>query len=154
MEFSQKQLHDFIVKAKKNTYVGRAQKSESTRLGSNDIKFIEGDFYYHDTYFGNNDFAGQETVYYKEKLIWSMIYFGKIIRLDLTTADEIGKMIQDSLSRMYQEGRFLGYFTYNSNDLRYEDYNNGDFQYFNGIEKIFKNDEQVYELKYSGGLIK
>jgi hypothetical protein len=148
------ELHAFIVRAKRMTYVGSGQKLLPYRLGSHDLQFTEGDWAYHDSYLGENDFIGQEAVYYQYKVAWAMNYFGRITDPARMTSAEAGAMIKTSLSRMYAEGRFLGGFEHTENGLTYVDTNNGDFQFFTGREWIQRDGRTVYELVYHGGLIK
>jgi hypothetical protein len=148
------QLNAFIVRAKQSTYVGSGQKLLPYRLGSHDLQFIEGDWAYHDSYLGERDFIGQEAVYYCQKVVWAMNYFGRILNPVRITPAEAGVMIKASLSRMYAEGRFLGGFQHSAGELTYVDTNEGDFLFFTGREWISRKGETVYELVYHGGLVK
>ena len=72
----------FILRAKASTYVGGGLKLLPYRLGSHDLQYMEGDWAYHDSYLGENDFIGEEAVYYRGKVVWAMNYFGRILRPD------------------------------------------------------------------------
>lgn len=63
-------------------------------------------------------------------------------------------MMKRSLSRLYQEGRFLGEFAHREGALRYVDQHEGDVCSFRGREQISRDDETVYELVYHGGLLR
>ena len=147
-------LHEFIVRAKQATYVGSGQKLLPYRLGSHDLQFFDGDWAYHDSYLGENDFIGEEAVYYQHKVVWAMNYFGHILKPDKITSAQAGAMIKSSLTRMYAEGRFLGRFEHAEGDLTYVDTNEGDVQFFTGREWISRAGEIVYELVYHGGIVK
>ena len=149
-----KELNAFIVRAKAATYVGDGQPAEPCRLGSHDLRFRDGEWSYHDSYFGGSDFIGEEVVYLGDRPIWAMNYYGRILRDDLLTGAEAGQMIKASLSRMYQEGRFLGSFEFAENDLTYIDDNEGDVSLFRGREIIRRGDITAYALDYHGGLIR
>jgi hypothetical protein len=151
--FSMEELSKFIVLAKAATYVGNGNKTISCRLGSHDLKFQDGFFSYHDSYFGGTDFIGQEVVYYQDEPKWAMNYYGRIIERNSITAEETGQMIKLSLSTMYNQGRFLGGFEYSKNGDTYRDTNEGDVTSFIGKEWITRNNVRVYELIYHGGLI-
>jgi hypothetical protein len=151
---SLEQLEKFIVKAKAATYVGGGAKSPPCRPGSHDLQFRDGDFAYLDSYFGGADFIGQEVVYYRDEPVWAMNYYGRIIEPDMIEAAEAGSIIQQSLSVMYEEGRFLGGFQYDTGDGVYVDTNRGDMASFTGKEWITRQSVVVYELVYHGGLIK
>jgi hypothetical protein len=149
-----KELNAFIVRAKSATYVGDGQHSDPCRRGSHDLRFAEGEWSYHDSYFGGSDFIGEEVVYHGETPVWAMNYYGRIVRDELLTGAEAGQMIKASLTRMYQEGRFLGGFEYSENELTYTDSNEGDVAFFRGRESIRRRGETAYELDYHGGLIR
>ena len=146
-------LHDFIVRAKAATYVGDGQPAPSCRPGSHDLKFIDGDWAYLDSYFGGRDFIGEEVVYYNGKPVWAMNYYGRILRADLITPSQAGQVIKASLSKMYLEGRFLGGFEHQHDGFFYTDTNEGDATSFRGREFITRLGETAYELFYHGGLI-
>jgi len=153
-DFSLQQLNAFIVQAKASTYVGDGQKTKSCRTGSHDLKFQEGPFCYLDSYFGGANFIGQEVVYYQDEPIWAMNYYGRIIEPEKITAAEAGQIIKESLSMMYQEGRFLGGFEYSIEGSIYTDTSYGDLESFTGKEWISRDNVKVYGLVYHGGLVK
>ena len=148
------ELNSFIVRAKAATYVGDGEHVTPCRLGSHDLRFSDGEWAYHDSYFGGSDFIGEEVVYFAGKPVWAMNYFGRILRDDLLTAAVAGQMIKASLSRMYQEGRFLGGFEHMENELTYTDFSEGGADSFRGRKQIRRGEEMAYELLYHGGLIR
>ena len=152
--FSTDDLFAFIVKAKRATYVGSGQKLLPYRLGSHDLQFFENDWAYHDSYFGENDFIGEEAVYYQGKVVWAMNYFGRILDPEAITSALAGQMIKVSLTKMYAEGRFLGGFQNTVEELTYVDTNEGDPACFTGREWISRGEVVVYELVYHGGLVR
>ena len=152
--FSLEQLNNFIVRAKAATYVGDGANVTPCRPGSHDLKFKEGDFAYLDSYFGGADFLGQEVVYYQDKPVWAMNYYGRILVPERIRADEAGQIIKQSLSAMYKEGRFLGGFEYVAENGTYFDTSEGRVTSFTGREWIMRENRRVYELVYHGGLIR
>ncbi len=151
---SHKKLHDFIFRAKSACYVGGGSPPPPAARSRRDLQFTEGDWTYHDTYFGASDFIGEETVWFKGVPVWAMNYYGYILHPDLITPAETGGMIKASLSRMYKEGRFLGGFQHSQGGLTYIDTSEGDVSHFSGREWIEREGLRVYELVYHGGLIK
>jgi hypothetical protein len=147
-------LQAFIVRAKAATYVGSGQKLLPYRLGSHDLQFVDGDWAYHDSYLGESDFIGEEIVYHQRQVVWGTNYFGVILQPDRISSAQAGHVIKVSLTRLYQEGRFLGGFEYTVDDLHYVDTNEGDVQLFHGKEWIERESQIVYELRYHGGLVK
>ncbi|MGZ9235941.1 MAG: DUF5680 domain-containing protein [Anaerolineales bacterium] len=154
MDIDLNALNTFIVRAKAASYVGDGEQATPCRLGSHDLRFSDGQWAYHDSYFGGSDFIGEEVVYFAEKPVWAMNYYGRILRDDLLTASEAGQMIKASLSPMYQEGRFLGGFEHMENGLTYIDTSEGNADGFHGREFIRRGHEEAYELLYHGGLIR
>jgi hypothetical protein len=154
MAFDLHELNTFIVRAKAATYVGDGAHVTPCRSGSHDLNFSEGEWNYLDSYFGGSDFIGEEVVHFAGKPVWAMNYYGRILRDDLLTAARAGQMIKASLSRMYQEERFLGGFEYAEGNLTYIDSSEGSADCFHGRETIHWEQEIAYELVYHGGLIK
>ena len=148
-----KELNVFIVRAKAATYVGDGQPVPPCRSGSHDLKFSDGDWFYLDSYFGGRDFFGEEVVQFKEKPVWAMNYYGRILCSDLITPAQAGQVIKASLSKMYVEGRFLGGFEYQHAGFTYTDASEGGPASFRGRESISCLGETAYELIYHGGLI-
>ena len=146
-------LHPFIVAAKRATYVGDGRKLLPYRLGSHDLQYTDGEWAYHDSYLGENDFIGEEAVYYRGAVVWAMNYFGRILEPDGITSAAAGRMIKASLARMYAEGHFLGGFEHAEGDLTYVDTSDGDHTFFTGREWITRAGTMVYELLYHGGLV-
>jgi hypothetical protein len=146
-------LNRFIVRAKSVSYVGDGQPVPSCRIESHDLKFVDGDWEYLDSYFGGRDFIGEEVVYFKGKPVWAMNYYGRILRPDLITPAQTGQVIKASLSKMYLEGRFLGGFEDQNEGFTYVDSNEGQETSFRGRESISRHNEIAYELFYHGGLI-
>jgi hypothetical protein len=153
LPISQQELVHFILLAKRASYVGGGSHLLPYRLGSHDLQFTQGDWAYHDSYLGESDFIGEEIVYFQAKVVWGMNYFGRILRPDKITSAQAGAIIQQSLSRMYETGRFLGGFQYAVGEFTYKDTNEGDVEYFTGKEWIEFKGEVVYQLVYHGGIV-
>lgn len=148
------QLNAFIVRAKAATYIGRGPRSLSYRPGSHDLQYHEPPFAYLDSYFGGADFIGQEVVYHEGRPVWAMNYYGRLLDPTRIRDAEVGQVLRESLSALYQEGRFLGGFTYTGARGTYVDTNEGDVSSFTGREWITREGAKVYELVYHGGLIR
>jgi len=148
------ELTAFIVRAKAATYVGDGAPVTPCRLESHDLRFSDGEWTYHDSYFGGRDFIGEEVVYFAGKPVWAMNYYGRILNGVLLTGAQAGQMIKAGLSRMYKQGRFLGGFEHVEEDLTYVDASQGSPNAFQGREFIRRDQAIPYELVYHGGLIR
>jgi hypothetical protein len=149
-----KSLETFIVRAKAATYVGSGTHSLAHRPASHDLEFNESPYAYLDSYFGGSDFIGEEVVYYNNQPVWAMNYYGRILVPECISAAETGQIIKESLTHLYQEGRFLGGFKYITPNGVYHDSNQGNYSSFTGREWIERDGSVIYELHYHGGLIK
>lgn len=152
--FSKENLHDFIVKAKSKTYAAKGPKSLAYRPDSHDLQYQEGAFAYLDSYFGGTDFLGQEVVYFEGKAMWVMNYYGRITDPTHLSAAQAGSIIMESLSTLYENGRFLGGYEHQTDVGNYVDSNTGDLTSFQGVEWIEVQGQKAYELVYHGGLVK
>jgi len=149
-----KVLAKFLVKAKIRTYASNGEGAEKKlENGGRELTFEEGEFSYRDIYFGFNPFAGEEVVWENKKCIWVMNYCGKIISNDVTEK-EIYKFLQKAMKMVDEENPFRGPNSLKEGNFEYSDSNEGDINFFNGVEKIFYCGKLVYRLHYHGGLVK
>lgn len=156
MSINSKEFLDFLVKAKKGTYAnGDASKSSSSRLLSKDYHYEDGNFTYHDTYFGGVKFMGEEVVYYNDNIFLGMNYYG------ITLDDSLDFQVMDKVLRvaLMKVGEDKGVIPVRgSKEFVNEDYTytfnvDGDMENFVGVEQIYKDDKLIYELKCHGGFI-
>ncbi len=145
-------LRKFLVNAKRNTYATQKGEVPSSRKSSKDLAFVENDYYYLDSYFGEKDFSGEEIVYYKELPVWSMNYYGKLIKENLP--EGFIETLREALQKVLEEKPFRGPEEYIRGRYKYRCSNEGDIDFFNGIESICYNNEEVYRLYFHGGYIK
>lgn len=153
-ELSLGRLEAFIITAKAATYAGNGKRVQPTRPGSIDLSYEEGDLTYRDSYFGSGDFIGEEVVWYKGNPVWAMNYYGYILVPEELSAEESGKVIKESLTALYSEGRFLSGFKHQTTLGLYIDTNEGDVSNFHGMEWTERGGRRLYELRYHGGLIR
>lgn len=147
-------LHPFLIPAKKATYVAGSAQALSSRPVSHDLPFNEGDWTYRDSYFGGTDFLGQETVWFKDEPVWSMLYYGYILRPDLIDGERAGQTIMAALSTEQSHGRLLDNFEWLGPHGVYKISSEGTISHFKGRETIRVNNELAYALDYFGGLVK
>ena len=152
-ELSLEKLEAFIIKAKAATYAGSGNRAESSRPGSIDLYYEEGELTYRDSYFGSGDFIGEEVVWFRGEPVWAMNYYGYILVPEELSAEESGKVIKESLTALYSEGRFLSGFKHQTSLGIYIDTNVGDVSNFHGMEWTERGGKRLYELRYHGGLI-
>lgn len=146
------ELKNFLVKAKKSTYATGGGGTTSSRKKSVDLLFKEGDFEYLDSFFGQTDFSGEEIVYYQEKPLWSMNYYGRFLIEDFPA--ESVTVLKKALTLVEPDSPYRGPACFEQDDLRYTCEVEGSIDFYNGVEKIFHNDQEIYRLYFHGGFIK
>ena len=146
-------LCKFLVKAKKSTYAsGDDAKKIINDDKSTTMLFDDGDWKYHDNYFGGEPYGGREVVFFKNTPIYMMVYYGWVIKG--VAFSSIYKTLQGALSLMPKDKPFRGPKKYNHNDMEYTNVFEGNIDNFFGEEIIMSADnEEIYKAKYIGGLI-
>ena len=144
-----KQLVDFLIRAKQATYAGKGAETASSRVKSHDLVFKEGEYMYYDTYLGGDKFAGEEALWISEVPYWSMNYVGRV-----TGDDFSGDFLKEALLRVPEDKPFRGPEEYSEGDYTYKCSIEGDYEWFQGKEIITLKGEQIYECYFHGGLIK
>lgn len=156
MDINSKEFLEFLVKAKKGTYAnGDASKSSSSRFLSKDYHYEDGNFTYHDTYFGGVKFMGEEVVYYNDNILWGMNYYGVTID-DNLTEEMMGKVLRVALMKVGEDKDIIpvrGPKEFINDDYLYTFNVYGNMENFVGTERIYKDDKLIYELKCHGGFI-
>ncbi len=147
------ELCKFLVKAKKSTYAaGDDAKKIINDDKSTTMLFEDGDWQYHDNYFGGEPYGGREVVFFKNAPIYMMVYYGWVINgVDFSS---VYRTLQGALSLMPEDKPFRGPKKYNNNDMEYTNIFEGNIDNFFGEEIIMSADnKEIYKAKYIGGLI-
>ena len=147
-----KSLPEFIVEAKHNTYASQSGKVPSPRLGAKDLAYEAGPFRYVDSYFGELDFSGQEVVYREGRPIWSMNYYGRMIRDDVP--EGFIETLREALLEVSVERPYRGNLQYDRGPYSYTCRSHGTVGNFWGEEGISYKGEKVYHLHFHGGQIR
>ncbi|MDT8975128.1 DUF5680 domain-containing protein [Paenibacillus sp. chi10] len=152
------ELAHFLVDAKQRTYAAADNNTSVQPIlpGSVQLEYRSGDYVYRDIYFGSAFFAGQEIVEYKNRPIWSMVYSGGTVVSDADTDDtrSIYGFLREALRLVDAASLFRGPSLYKREPYQYQNEFAGSLREFSGKELIFKGDHRVYELHYSGGMIR
>jgi len=123
---------------------------------SRQLENQEDSFFCRDIYFGTQYFVGQETVYIKEQAYWAMSYAGGV-SASIIHQEHVRKIyafLRSALRRVSREWIFRGPVEFVDGTYRYENHQDGDFTIFHGTEMIRENDQIVYTLRYSGGVLR
>lgn len=142
-------LIEFRLKANVNTYAGFMNEVDATRPASHDFRYEEGDYMYHDTYLGGEEFAGEEAVWRKGDAVWAMNYIGRVLD-DRFSGDFLKEALRAADKKMPYRGPEI----YQSGEYTYRCKVTGDFTWFQGFEEIYLNDVKVYECVFHGGKVR
>ena len=139
----------FRLEANVNTYAGFMNETDSTRLDSHDYRYERGEYVYHDTYVGGEQFAGEEAVWKKGKAVYAMNYMGRVLDEKFS-----GNFLKEALRSADEKMPYRGPEYYQAGEYTYKCKVSGDFNWFQGHEEIYCMDNIVYECYFHGGLIK
>jgi len=153
-------LAAFLVEAKRRTYAGLdedATVATPLLVGSKQLEHRAPPYAYRDIYFGMGFFVGQETVSQDDRVIWSMSYSGGA-RAEIADRDgflAIYKFLRQALLAVRVEEPFRGPRLFEQADTIYRNDVEGGLDRFHGVETISRqNGAVLYELRYSGGLLR
>lgn len=151
---SAKRIGAFLHAANKNTYVNaKAAKSESSRAGSHDYHFEDGLFIYHDTYFGNREFMGEEVIYHAGRPIWGANYYGTMLDDDMEEAT-MAAFLRKALMQEYTDViPVRGPKAFVEGEWSYRFAPMGNLDRFTGVEEIAHLGKIVFRLQIHGGFI-
>jgi len=152
-------LMAFLVEAKRRTYAGLdddATVAAPLLKGSKQLEYFAGAYAYRDIYFGMGFFVGQETVSKNDRAIWSMCYSGGADReiTDRNAFLSIYKFLRQALSAVDAKLPYRGLPVFALDEMTYRNEPSGTFARFYGFEEISLRGSAVYELRYSGGLLR
>jgi hypothetical protein len=143
------ELADFLVEAKVSTYAAQKGIVDSSRKESHDLAYMRDGWTYVDSYFGEKDFAGEEIVYLEEKPIWSMNYYGKMLRDNVP--DGFIETLREALLKVSKEEPFRGCRYHARGRYGYFCTTEGAIGFFHGCETVEYERKEVYRLYFHGG---
>ena len=146
------ELKSFILKASRATYASGNESVKEKQLdGSTTIQYSDGQYKFHDNYFGGEPYGGREVVFLNDKPIWMMVYYGFVYpEIDVK---KIYSFLMESLSSSTLEMPCRGPVLFQKENLKYENKLSGEIDKFSGAEKIYMNESCVYEASYIGGFV-
>ena len=150
---SNKSLCQFLVKAKKTTYAsGDSSKEIKEKDGSTSLIYKQGDWKYHDNFFGGEPFGGREVVFYKGKPVYIMVYYGWVSDT-VSDFQEIYAFLPKALSQIPKDKPFRGPKLLKQGKLCYKNVFQGGVERFSGKEIIAQDKKIIFQTKYIGGLV-
>ena len=152
-------LAAFLIEAKRRTYAGLdddATIATPLLTGSKQLEHRAGPYAYRDIYFGMGFFVGQETVSMGDRVIWSMCYSGGA-RPQVTDRDALlwlYKFLRQALLACDVSAPYRGPASFSRDEMTYRNDIDGTLARFHGVEQILRDGTVLYELRYSGGLLR
>lgn len=140
----------FLVRANKSGYGNESTKPTEETDGSKTITFSEGDWDFHDNYFGGEPFGGREVIFHQKKPIWMMTYYGGVFDPSVNF-HEVYKILREALLNFPEEMPVRGPERLESGDWVYINKFDGGFADFFGVEEISYKGKVVYRTRYQGG---
>jgi len=148
----------FLVTAKCQTYATQGDDVTVTPLlpGSRQLEYRDGPLLYRDIYFGGAYFVGQETVYHNSSALWAMGYAGGLTKATVRPAEMrlVYDFLRAALRQVAADRPYRGPNMFRQGEYRYRDESQGEVDDFWGVETITHQDQHVYQLHYSGGLLR
>ncbi len=144
-----KNIIQFLIRAKKATYAGKGVETAPSRPASHDLRYEEGPLTYIDTYLGGECFAGEEALWKDGIPFYSMNYVGRVVAEGFS-----GDFLKEAMLRVPEDKPFRGPERYENGDYIFTCAVDGDTDWFSGYEEIFYRGALVYECLYHGGVIK
>ena len=139
---------DFLIRAKRATYAGKGGQTQASRPASHDLAYAEGDLQYIDSYLGNERFAGEEALWRNGAPFWAMNYMGRVVAEGFS-----GDFLKEALLQVQPDAPYRGPSEYTDGVFTYTCAVTGDFNWFNGSERITKDGVTLYECLFHGGAI-
>jgi len=148
-----KELCQFLVTAKKQTYAAGDQAQKTVEKDkSTTMVFEQGDWKYHDNYFGGEPFGGREVVFFQGQPVYIMIYYGWVEE-SVTDFNQVYSVLQKALSQIPEDKPFRGPELMTDGDFSYRNTFTGEVDNFSGQEMITRDGRVIYTTKYIGGLV-
>ena len=132
------EMISFLCTAKKNTYASSMKDANKpSRPNSKDLVFTQGDLKYFDSYFGAQNFVGEEVLFKNDVPLWAMNYYGVEIN-DKFSAE----FLKSALSNVTKDMPYRGPKIFKEGDYTYTCNVEGNFREFEGKELMYLNQKR------------
>jgi hypothetical protein len=144
-------IKKFLFEANQYGYSNEDAQIVNESDGSHTISHENGDWKFHDNFFGGEPYGGREVIFYRNKPVWMMVYYGAIH--DRFLKEKIYKFLRASLRKVPDDEPYRGPASYNKGDWLYRNTVIGDIKSFTGKEIILYKGHEVFHTIYQGGLV-
>jgi hypothetical protein len=120
--------------------------------GSTTITFAQGDWTFHDNFFGGQPYGGRAVIHYQQKPVWVMVYYGQIHDTSLAPG-AIYDFLRLALQHAPAKKPYRGPDNFAKGDLEYRNSVEGSMSNYSGREIILQNGAEIFWTTYLGGLV-
>jgi len=147
------ELAQFLVTAKRHCYAAHSAATHTREPFGKERSFNGNDLFYLDRYYGSLREAGQETVWFRQVPVWSMVYIGGMLRKDEPLSSLAFSILRECLSLITVDAPYRGPKENIVGQWRYQCVADGDLLSFKGEEALFLDDELICTHYFLGGVI-
>jgi hypothetical protein len=152
MDFSLSDLKRYMVTAQAPHAFGTAEVTKDAHDGAWVISHTDGDWRMKDCFYGGQPYGGQETIFYKDKAVWVMVYYGRVYDTKLS-ANYVYGFLRRALQHPPNARPYRGPASFKQDTLNYKNISQGEIDEFSGEEMILENGTEIYSAVYFGGLV-
>ena len=147
------ELKNFLMEANKAGYASGDEKMRVKEIdGSTTITYESGKWKMVDNYAGGEPYSGMSKIFYKNKIVFGMVYYGAVEK-EVEDFKQVYGFLSKSLLEMPADYPYRGPKELKEGDWHYINKWKGEVQKFEGEEQIFLEGKKVFWTKYIGGLV-
>lgn len=141
----------FLLEAGQRGYAAGGSAVKTREVDhSTTIVLEQGEWRFHDNYFGGEPYGGREVVFLRGRPVWMAVYYGQV---DGANVDAVYSFLQRALHRAPAEFPVRGPETFSEGPFSYRNVHEGGAMSFSGQETIEEDGQAVYTARYIGGLV-
>jgi len=141
----------FLMEASRRGYAA-ASSAVQTREADHSTTIVleQGDWRFHDNFFGGEPYGGREVVFFQGRPVWIAVYYGYVEGADV---DAVYSFLRRALREAPPEFPVRGPATIHEDGFCYRNAYEGDVTRFWGEETIHAEERLLYKAHYGGGLV-
>ena len=146
-------LLGFLLETSRRGYAaGQSATKVREADGSTTIVYGQGDWAFHDNYFGGEPYGGREVVFFQGRPVWMAVYYGWVDGAGVD-AEQVYAFLQRALREAPAAFPVRGAEEFAEGALTYRHSHHGGVRRFAGEETIHDGERHVYTARYLGGLV-
>jgi hypothetical protein len=144
-------IKKYLLESAKSGYASGDTKSWNKESDySTTITNHIGNYKMNDNFFGGEPYGGREVIFNKDKPIWLMVYYGRVLT---DNPDKIYEILRKVLSSPEPDMPIRGPKQMNDEHYNYSLSWQGTLENFSAEESILQNGELVYKANFIGGVV-